>query len=341
MCLTKMSRVNIIDTWSALQKGTSCGLLKRLIKDDSKYLLYGLYDSISKSFGLGISYPTTIDISIEEIKKFKNLSVIKDKDSIFSGNTILYVVFSQTSAPELFDTFNELCNNIVNLVYEQSSEEKAVRAFVNQIIRWGKLLQKGNELRLSDSQQQGLFGELLFLQEFINSKALPKGDIVSSWYGPDGSIQDFQGNNWAVEVKTTSTSNPEILKINGERQLDQSLMPNLYLCHVSLQKNPSIGNTLSGIVDSVASLLSDDLSSLYLYRSKLNQVGYFEKDASKYPVKYKLRSLQIYEIKSDFPRIEEHELREGVGNVTYGISISNCERYKVPKISLFQKIKNS
>jgi hypothetical protein len=42
--------------------------------------------------------------------------------------------------------------------------------------------------------------------------------MLHTWVGVDKALRDFQDNSWAVEVKTTSTNNPQKVTINSERQ---------------------------------------------------------------------------------------------------------------------------
>ena len=53
----------------------------------------------------------------------------------------------------------------------------------------------------------------------------------------------------------------------------------------------------------------------------------------------KKRSEKYYKVLADFPRIMENELRNGVSNVVYAISIGMCDEYLVPESVLFNTIK--
>lgn len=74
-------------------------------------------------------------------------------------------------------------------------------------------------------------------------------------------LRDFQGKDWAVEVKTTSTNNPQFLLINGERQLDDSMIDNLFLFHCSVEVSKSSGETLPERVKEIKDMLSSDLAA--------------------------------------------------------------------------------
>lgn len=48
---------------------------------------------------------------------------------------------------------------------------------------------------------------------------------------------------------------------------------------------------------------------------------------------------KCYKVLADFPRIMENDLRNGVSNVVYAISIGMCDEYLVSEGVLFNTIK--
>lgn len=93
------------------------------------------------------------------------------------------------------------------------------------------------------------------------------------------------------------------------------------------------GETLPDKVRSIRSLLSSDLAALSLFNSKMFEAGYLDAQEIKYLEQhYKIRKECFYSVKGNFPRIRENELRPGVGNVQYGITISDCEPYIVSEM---------
>ena len=54
---------------------------------------------------------------------------------------------------------------------------------------------------MSEERQQGLYGELLFLGECLDSQGV---GAVSHWAGSEDETHDFYFGPHAVEVKTTS-----------------------------------------------------------------------------------------------------------------------------------------
>ena len=75
-----------------------------------------------------------------------------------------------------------------------------------------------------------------------------------------------------------------------------------------------------------------------MFNAKLFEAGYYQWHETTYNTRrYKIRKDSFYRVKDKFPRIKENELREGVGNVRYAISISSFEDYKIPENIVIEK----
>ncbi len=72
--------------------------------------------------------------------------------------------------------------------------------FVRRVRAWQNFMRVGNSGILSPEDEIGLFGELLFLQELIQT-GLPLDIAIRSWRGPSGDVHDFSLGSGAVEVK--------------------------------------------------------------------------------------------------------------------------------------------
>jgi hypothetical protein len=80
-------------------------------------------------------------------------------------------------------------------------------------------------------------------------------DVLHSWVGVDKALRDFQGSSWALEVKTTSTNNPQKVTINSERQLDETLLENLFCFIFRLRfQTPTVKRFVKKWLQSVESL---------------------------------------------------------------------------------------
>lgn len=186
-----------------------------------------------------------------------------------------------------------------------------------------------------------MYGELGFLRKLISKNIFPASEAMDYWVGADAAQRDFMGNAWAVEVKTTATSNPQEVTINSERQLDETLFDNLYLYHCSVETTKRNGETLPDRINKLRRSLENEPAALSKFNEKLITAGYFDEDEALYAFRaYKLRDESIYRVEGDFPRIKESDLRSGVGNLTYSIVLSACATYRQSEATVFSTIKH-
>ena len=164
--------------------------------------------------------------------------------------------------------------------------------------------------------------------------------LLVSWIGPEKQVRDFQFGRWSVEVKTTHGNNHQKVQISSERQLDTANTDNLFLNHLSLETIQQSGETLNQIVDSVSELLSINLSASNQFRNKLIEAGFFDPHRQYYSdIGYFIRQDIYYKVENQFPRIEETDIRKGVGDVKYSIIVSQCNDYEIPEQEVFKIIK--
>jgi len=129
-------------------------------------------------------------------------------------------------------------------------------------------------------------------------------ETVGYWVGCDKAMRDFQGEDWAIEVKTTATNGSDRLTINGERQLDDALLDRLFLHHLSVEVSRKNGQTLNRAIEDLRKALATDTIALHRFNTGLTHAGYFDEHAPMYQDRcYKIRREQAYRISGDFPRI--------------------------------------
>lgn len=140
---------------------------------------------------------------------------------------------------------------------------------------------------LSKEEQQGLYGELVFLRKMLSRSTNDTyASTLKLWTGVEKTNKDFQGDNWAVEVKTTSTNNAQFITINGERQLDNSLVAHLFIYHLVLEVSKINGESLPMIVAEIKNLLSSNVPALCIFEEKLIEVKYIASHESLYAERF-------------------------------------------------------
>ena len=325
----------VLDIWSILKSERHPGLVKRLYAVDSKINIYCVYQYPDDCYGIALSFPKSVRFNLEPFASVSEPLVEIYKDESFPGCMILCAKIKHL---DKINEFSYLCESVIQTILAEKTIAGAVRTFGNALLRWKNLFECISGIGLSKEEQQGLYGELRFLKKCLTSTAQLYYDIVQNYVGTNKAMRDFQGKNWAVEVKTTSMNNPQILIINGERQLDDTLVGNLYLYHCSVEVSKQTGESLPEMVHNIREILKDDVAAYSLFNAKLFEAGYLEIHESLYLKRhYKSRKDSFFRVKDKFPRIRESELRDGVGNVKYSISISSLYSYEVPEQQVLLK----
>jgi len=236
------------------------------------------------------------------------------------------------------DIFSVLCEDLISQVASIVVENTLIKELLNRLTKWQTLFEKLAQPGLSPESQRGLFGELYFLRKFLSINT-ENDKCINSWQGPSNSAQDFQYGSWALEVKTTHGNNHQKIQISSERQLDIHNLDNLILYHLSLESRLHSGETLNQIVDSIYEFLGSDYSSLNCFKLKLFEAGYFDQHRHLYEnTGYFIRQDIYYKVENHFPRIEESDIRDGVGDVKYSIIVSLCQNYNIYETEVFQII---
>lgn len=330
---------HILELWEALEEEKNIGLVKRLYSTDVPPHIYGTFQYPEKYYGIAFTFSNDIYIDISSFDNLRELKVMLLTDTTFANSRLLII---QLLHPNSLDIFATLCDNLIQSVITLNTEQKISRTIVNQLEKWKTLFEKYNSTGLTATEQQGLFGELHFLQKYLTKPDINSCDVLRTWVGVDKALRDFQGGNWAVEIKTTSTNNPQKVTINGERQLDESFLKNLFLFHFSVEVSNSNGQTLCQKIATIREALQSDMPALSLFNAKLFETGYSDKHELFYQERYyQVRNESFYKIENEFPRIMENELRKGVSDVKYSIILAMCDEYLISESQLFNIIKLS
>jgi Putative PD-(D/E)XK family member, (DUF4420) len=227
----------------------------------------------------------------------------------------------------LREVFSPLASDIAAMAHVEPDAVEAVLAAVSRFEHWRQMLQSLAASGLTLQSRRGLVGELTFLRNHLLA-TLPADKAVGAWTGPTGAHQDFQLPHTAIEVKTSSAKEPQTLVISSERELDDSGIGYLILAYFSLdERRGGSGESLNTIVDRTRDLITD-LAAREILDSLLARVGYLRQQRSFYDEpRYTVRKQRFWRVTGDFPRITEADLRPGVGDCEYRISVSGLDQY--------------
>lgn len=323
--------------WSDLEKDKSIsrGLLLRRYSTSSMQDVYIALQQPECLRCVAFRIKSDDKINTSGYRNLKDIRIYTIPDDRDNTRSFLLIVLANNEHREVFATLAEdLISQVANI-----QEGILIKEILNRFEMWKALFDKAALEGLGPEEQQGLFGELYFLRKYItNSTDFLKP--VQSWLGTEKELRDYQADGWAIEVKTTYGNNHQKVHISSERQLDTTNLNTLILFHISLESQQYHGETLNQIINSIISLLSQDLVALAKFRTKLLQGGYFIHHASRYDITgYHIRRESFYTVRDNFPRIEEADIREGTGDVKYSIMLTGQSEYLVPEIFVFETIK--
>lgn len=328
--------MKINEIWNEMEKDNSTTglLLRRCSPSVLPDVFIGLRRSEKlRCIALKIKNTTTINLT-----RYSNLKDIRPElmpDERDNSKAYLLILLKNSQHEDVFAT---LCEDLINGIAEIHGEEKVVKELLNRLEIWKSLFDKASSEGLTPEEQRGLYGELYFLNKWITNTS-DCSKCIQSWLGSEKAIRDFQFSDWALEVKTTHGNNHQKIQINSERQLDTANLSTLLLLHLSLEAQQQNGQTLNQLVNAVIEVLSTDIVSQTQFRSKLLHAGYFNHHRLLYDnTGYHIRQVNYYLVSKDFPRIEEKDIRKGVGDVKYSIILSEYKDYIITESLVMETI---
>lgn len=320
-------KTKIDEIWEELEKESpsSHGLVFRRYSPEILSDVYVAVDYPANNRCLAINLKKTKSVNVSSFSELRDIKI--GVISLNSGILMNLLVIELNNSQHL-DIFSVLCEDLIGSIMYVSNERTIVKAILNQFEKWKSLFESAGNQGLSPESQRGLFGELYFLRKLLSGNDLL--NVLNLWMGPENQIHDFQNGDCSVEVKTTYGNNHQRIQISSERQLDVSHIGHLFLFHLSLDSRHQDGETLNQMVNSISLLLDSDSAAMNKFNSKLLAAGYFNHHRELYnDTGYLLRHENYYKVELDFPRIEEADVRHGVGDVKYSIIVSGCQDYLI------------
>jgi hypothetical protein len=277
------------------------------------------------------------------LRVFENVEEKKFIKKEFQGVSIELLVYPEFKEitfilldNELDEVFGLFIENIYESINDLETESMVISQIIDSIAKWKKLFDKIKSTLLTEEQQKGLIGELMFINESLEH-GVPNETIIENWFGPDYYNKDFIINNKGFEIKTTTQDRPTI-KISSEQQLDKQDLGMLYLIQYNLEETKSNGFTLPELINKVRVEFSANYILKSKFDEKLIQIGFNDDDSAKYETKYKLIEKNIYNVNDDFPKITKSTLPKGIFNSIYNIETLVLDKFKIETLNNFNLI---
>lgn len=272
-----------------------------------------IQNSINKDYAiiLHINDKREIDINREisgiKVKTYINNSVDKEYPSIVIENMDKDLI-------NIFKAFSAtLCENL-----DERLEFEDVENIINETINSYKNYFSGKKENLSDLEQQGLFGELLYLKEQLETGNI---DVLDCWEGVYKNKHDFVYKNKSVEIKTTRNQSRLDIHISNENQLDNTFAKELNLVVYRLEK-VSIGKTIYNLYEEILNMIPSNKHSLF--KSKLIKVGMLFDEIDNL-IKFRPIKKFVFDVNDEFPKIDKLLCGNRIFEVKYYVSLDGIE----------------
>ena len=269
-------------------------------KDYAVILHVNNYHDININLNLsGIEVKTSI---YESIDRNKNSIVIKNNNTE-NGN--IFKAFAAT----LYDN-----------ILEKSFDED-IEIIIKDTINDYQSYFAGTKKQLGELEQQGLFGELLFLKEKYLNKV---ENIVDYWEGIYKNKHDFVLSNTSYEIKTTRNQTRLTVHISNECQLDRKFVKELKLVVYRVEKITA-GKTIYDLYKEILNLLPNNKKNLF--KSKMIQAG-FDENNVEYYLGFKAIEKYIFNVDDNFPKIDKNMCNDRIFEVKYHIDLDGIDSEK-------------
>lgn len=222
------------------------------------------------------------------------------------------------------EVFLTLAEDLRIAASEPATEKSALVALAERLSAWQVFLGREGRL-LSRPEQEGLMGELTLMGRLLDEGY--EGELVlNHWLGPEAAPQDFVFPSVSIEVKVNSMRPNAALQISNLRQLDETLVPSLFLSLVTFEEE-SGGLSLPQVVQSLRSRLTAALPRLF--ENRLLKAGYRDDDSSHYAQVYLCRGFSWYGVHSNFPRLRRSDVQGDVVDAQYQIRVDALPPFQV------------
>lgn len=227
---------------------------------------------------------------------------------------------------ELLQLFTRLCQDLADSTSHFCEKRAATRALLVQLEKWQRLMARGRDGLLSESEIRGLVAELVYLEKF----AIPFCGAelaLNGWVGPLEADQDFRLGDRLVEIKSCGVGGGSVT-ISSEDQLDVADTP-LFLVVVTLEACKAGTNgalSLNEVVLGIRSSL-ERANDAILFDARMTSAGYVERPEYSHRG-YVVQKIRHFKVEEGFPGIMRSRLPQGISHVRYQLSLFACAPFE-------------
>lgn len=223
--------------------------------------------------------------------------------------------------------FIHLCWDLAESSRHCSNTKQGLVTVLARYAQWQRLMEKGRNRILTESELKGIFGEICFmLNNLVKKYGISKA--IQGWVGPLKLNRDFVYEDLWYEVKTTNPG-AAVLRISSVEQLDTD--DDGYLVWIQAEKtsiSDPQGTSVPRIVSKTRDLLKTYPSALERFEMLLIELGYI--DCKEYEsILFTFKNIKQYCVSKNFPRIRRADINTGIVSVAYDLSVAYITGYEI------------
>jgi len=269
------------------------------------------------------SFPKWRGIEIEQ-EYFSQIGPLKEK---------IFLVIAQ-AVEDTEEIFERVLQNLADHIL--SEEELPLYTVIYEVLdRWHNFFKRKWDSKLTLEEEMGLFGELYYINRWLEFFPQEPPLIIKEWKGPLKNRIDFVSKKSGVEIKTVAPKVRDEIKISNERQLELNpVIDTLFLYVLKIEVNDSVGRSLQNMIEVIEKQLINRAPSLVVkFKDLLLEVGVISEDYDKNY--FFVHEELAYNAAEEFPKITSRNLPTGINNVSYSIDLSHCKSFKVSLDCIF------
>ncbi|KAB2332230.1 PD-(D/E)XK motif protein [Cytobacillus depressus] len=280
---------------------------------------------------------TSEDWDEDQLKSFPKWRGIEIGQEFFSQIGPLkeknFLVISQ-NVEDSEEIFERVLQYLVDHILFE--EEMPLYTVVYEVLdRWHNFFKRKWDTKLKLEEEMGLFGELYYINKWLEFFPQDPPLIIKDWKGPLKNRIDFVIKNCGVEIKTVAPKIRDEIKISNEKQLELNpVIDTLFLYVLKIEVNNSTGKSLRNMIEVIEEQLINRAPSLAVnFKDLLLEVGIMSEDYDKNF--FFVHEELAYKAVEEFPKLTSKNLPTGITNVSYSIDLSHCKTFKVSLEDIF------
>ena len=236
------------------------------------------------------------------------------------------------------DIFYKVAEDLLNYAESyESDRKKYAKCLIDRYRVWCTFWKKGSKT-LDKEKKQGLYGELLYIEEQLQKGKDPEL-LMRSWKGPESAPQDFIESGFWAEIKTIKQSFDSI-KVSSLEQLNNpagltqeessKVVGRLIVFKLNLSPASPSPIKLTDLVNKIKSKLPSNSYALDLFITGLDMIGYDHEKELEDDFIAEVVSESIFNANApDFPKFRRQDVNDAVIKMAYELSLPGLTKWKI------------